>query len=117
MKKEEIERRVFDKLNDRNGTSFVEIEEIFERNGFDYNGNQLICTTVSAEHNIFFWAGWNEEAIRIFNNAHKRSNAEYIPTSHLLYVMDGKVPNFPIAKQARKYKEWHWLPVVLSAKE
>ena len=111
MTRDDIERLVFDRIC--NGTSFVKIEEVFIENGFDFYGDLMLCTNNSAKLNIFFWGGWNKEAVDIFHSAFSKSDARYIRTSYLLYYMDGKVPNSPIAKQFRKYKDWHWMPVVI----
>lgn len=116
MNLHEMESILFDMMNDSDGVSFVDIENAFALNGFDFKGNFLISTTVAEEKNIVFWGGWNKDACEAFYNALKKSNANYIRSHHLIYYMDGKIMNIPVAKRIRKYKSMHWLPVIMGVR-
>ncbi|HCZ8175689.1 TPA: pathogenicity island protein, partial [Staphylococcus aureus] len=39
------------------GTSFVEIEKVFDENAFDYKGQGAYTSAVN--NNIVYWYGWN----------------------------------------------------------
>ena len=116
MNRIEMERILLDMLNDSDGVSFVDIEDAFALNAFDFKGTYLISTTIAEEKNIVFWGGWNKDACEVFYNALQKSNANYIRTNYMLYYIDGKIMNIPIAKRIRKYKQMHWLPVVMGVR-
>jgi len=86
--------------------TFVEIEKYFEKIGFDYQGDILICK----EHeNIIVWDGWNAQAIGIIHELIDSKLISMKPTDDLLYFIDGKILTLPVYKGDRPFKQW--LPV------
>ena len=106
----EIEHKIVDYIRDNPGTSFREIERIFEENGFDYKGEH--CFYLPGFPNIIIWGHWNKKAINLFNSLRGILIPE--PAQPLLYVVDGVIPDLPIATDALQYETPHWLPVIFS---
>ncbi|MEB5647596.1 pathogenicity island protein [Staphylococcus saprophyticus] len=63
MKNRHLKNLIADYIKNNEGTSFVELESIFEEQGYDYKG---YIAFANAEHpNILYWSGWNQEAMDI----------------------------------------------------
>ena len=122
MSKEQMKTIIENYIKAHPGTSFVEIERLFEENGFDYRGDRGIFP--STEHrdgdidigkNILFWAGWNRQACEIFCEI-IAGDFHYETCPIVLYLADGGYLDIPIAKRYyHDYKDIHWLPAVISA--
>lgn len=86
--------------------SFVEIENYFDKIGFDYQGDILICK----EHeNIIVWDGWNAQAIGIIYELLDSELITMKPTDELMYYVGGKILTLPVYRGERPFKQW--LPV------
>lgn len=88
------------------GISFVELE-----NRFDMKGNM---EWGFEDKNIWFWFGMSEGAIAALKGLLDAGRIQMKRTTILVYMCDGAVPRMPIAKQIRKYKSEHWLPIVFN---
>lgn len=94
------------------GTSFVEIERIFEQNGFDYKGDLAI--TSERHENLIFWNGWNKQAIDVLEELLYNELIVRKPTQTLMYFIDGKVLDMPIAQHYKKRENPCWFPISFS---
>lgn len=113
MENSTMTKIIFDYIKKNGGVSFVELEALFQENGFDYKGNLMIATSAP---NIIMWLNWNKFAVEVLTEVIKQG-AEFTSTSSLIYYIDGAALNLPIAKTAKGYKhDLHWLPVVLNVK-
>lgn len=65
--------------------------------------------------NLLIWAGMSEELVGLLQKMGRAKLFHYEPTVLLVYLVDGKHLDLPIAKRPPKkgYKEPHWVPVVL----
>lgn len=98
----------------RHGATFVELEQELS----EYFPDQLKgdkCLVAHFRPNVVAWVGmsdWYLETVRGLVNTRR---LHFHPTSPLVYVWDGRVLHFPLAKRVprRGYKEPHWLPVSL----
>jgi hypothetical protein len=82
--------------------SFV---ELIEACGKQAEGDLSI---VSAHFdNLVLWHGVSQE----FIDALSKANVRMQPCSALVYLIDGRVPNIPVAKSCRPYKQSRWAPV------
>lgn len=99
--------------------TFSDIEYIFEKNDFDYKGNQAIY---AGNTNVIFWSGWNKKACNLFNEYRKKYALTLLPVS-LIYYLTGTMLVLPIVKTnsikvIENYKQVHWLPTrVVTQKE
>ena len=107
MNLEEIKLGLVRMIKDKGGVSFVEIEEYFDKVGFNYQGEEWI--TNSNDTNIVFWSGWNEKACKLLISLLKDKLIEMTPTNVFVYLADGKQLTLPIYKDDKPYE--HWLPV------
>jgi len=101
-----MDDRIYEFITEKGGgVSFVEI-----MNKFGEGDHELIT-----DLNVVRWSGLTDETVDgIIKLLNERRILMY-PTSPLVYLVDGCVPNLPIAKRPPKggYKEPHWIPVVL----
>lgn len=91
-----------------NNVSFAELDQLTgfrdRENGFEIGWRS---------QNIVFWSGISEEGCDALDAALDADLIHYHPTSAFIYLLDGTMPQLPVAKQVRTYKQPHWLPVVL----
>lgn len=106
MTVEQMSERIVKTVRDiGGGVSFVEIVNAI---GEEANGDLQIGWP---DLNVQLWFGVSDDFIDAFNLAKQHIYPH--PSEFMVYMMDGAVPNMPIAKQLKKrYKEPHWLPVV-----
>lgn len=113
--KQEVKKAVLEYIKKRSGVTYVEIEKVFDRMGFDWRGNGT--TNLTGFYNIIIWDGWNEEAFEIINDLLVEEEVTRVSTSIIVYLADSKALPYPIANKALQYKEPHWLPVVFNVRE
>ena len=94
------------------GTTFVEIERIFEQNGFDYKGDLSLMS--ECHENLLFWTGWNKQATDILNELIHNELIVRKPSQVLNYYIDGKVLDMPIAQHYKKRVHEAWFPIAFS---
>ena len=88
--------------------SFVELQQRFSQ---CFDGGSLALTL--EEYNIVLWIGFTQEGCKAMSELLKDNLIHFKPCSTLIYMVDGRLLNFPIAKRERKYKKPCWLPVVM----
>ncbi|VED33712.1 pathogenicity island protein [Staphylococcus warneri] len=106
-----IQSKLIDYIKDNAGTSFVEIEKVFEQNNFDYKGQGAY--TSSKNSNIVFWYGWNKKAFNVVNGLINDGVIAMSRCESMIYIVDGKGLNFPILK-TDDVVTYHWLPVAFN---
>ncbi len=111
----EIKTAVLDYIKKNDGTSYVEIERLFDSLSFDWRGDYEIYSNQC--DNVVFWDGWNEAAMNLINELLHDKLIFKEPAQPLIYLIDGKCLTLPIVKRAMKYKTPHWLPVVFTTVE
>lgn len=79
-------------------------------------GDREIVKEGDGFSNIVLWAGLSQTGVDVIRELTKGAY-ETVPTHFLVYLADGVVPRYPLAKSARHYKEPHWLPCVLIRKD
>lgn len=107
-----IELNVLTYINNNQGTSYAELEHLFDELNFEWRGNFDICSGQC--ENVILWTGWNKEAIEVINNLKRSEKIEQVLTDPIIYLIDGKALNMPIVKKYKDYKKPHWLPVVFT---
>lgn len=110
----DIKAEVYRYIKENEGTSYAELEYLFDRLGFDWKGELEIYSDVC--DNVIFWTGWNEEAIELINDLQRDELISKVPGQPFIYFIDGKALNLPIVKTNRQYKTPHWLPVLFTAR-
>jgi len=88
------------------GVSFAELCRI---EGFEGDGQ---CLGIASK-NIWFWFNLSTGAADALEKLIEEKKIEFCPTTPLIYLIDGRIPNVPVAKQNRSYKKDRWLPVAL----
>lgn len=112
MTSKEIENEMYNYIKKHDGTTFAELEDLFDRLNYDYRGELEIG--MRGQPNISFWFDWSAEAVGVFHRVVSRPNVMLELSSPMVYLIDGAVPSLPVAKTNRSYKHPHWLPIVFS---
>lgn len=107
-----VSSEILEYIRQNAGTSFVEIERIFEQNNFDYKGDMAI--TSDRYPNLVFWNGWNKQAIDVIDELLYNELILQKPTKAICYYIDGKVLQMPIAQHYRARVSEHWYPIAFS---
>lgn len=113
MKHEEVKQRVLDYITRNSGTTYAEIERVFNMNGYPFKGNLLSCSNRC--ENVVLWSGWTKDAFLIISDLLESGLIHREPCRTLLYMIDGKALTFPVVKRFMQYKTPHWLPTVFIA--
>lgn len=110
----EIKAAIAAFVKSKEGVSFVELERNFEK----YCKTQgEIALTMPRYENLILWVGLSEG----FANDLQAAISEKLIFPHathpILYLIDGRVPTFPVAKRIPKkgYQAPHWLPIVFNS--
>lgn len=107
-----LSSEILNYIKENPGTSYVEIERIFEQNGFDYKGNLAICSELYPA--LVFWNGWNQAAINIIDELLYNELIVKKAAQALIYYIDGKALDMPIAQQYKKRVRDAWFPIAFS---
>jgi hypothetical protein len=94
------------------GVSFVELASFLEGIGFPVRGDRELHI---ASMNVVLWSGISPEFVELVDQTTGR--LEVKPTSVLVYLLDGGMLSYPVAKQPPPggYRRTRWLPVVFNA--
>lgn len=111
MNRNQLKSEIINYIKLHEGTSFVEIERIFEDNHFNYKGDGAYT---SGHHpNVIFWSGWNQNAFNIIAELKRDGFIEMDVCPPIIYLVDGKGLDLPIVK-SKYIKTDHWLPVAFN---
>lgn len=104
---EEIEKYIID-------TGTVTFAEI-ERQWPDlFGGGVSVSFPAFQENNIYLWFDFTEQGADVLEQIRQRGKIKSLPTDRFVYLLDGRVPDVPVATSMRKYKTPRWLPVCFS---
>lgn len=107
---EEMAKIIAKEIDLKGSLSYVQIEELFEKEGMEYEGGYWIKSKMES---IYTWMGINHNFINVLNKLRKIGTGyKEEPCTRFVYIVDGKVPKIPVVKQARVHKSDRWLPVV-----
>jgi len=109
----DMKTEVLNYIKKNGDTSYADLEQLFDSLHFDWNGDLAIASAVN--NTIFFWYGWNEAAAGITTDLVHDGQLFREATQPLIYLIDGKCLDLPLAKALIKYKKPHWLPVIFTA--
>lgn len=107
-----IEAQVVEFVRQRDHVSFAELTQQLA-DVLPVKGRMAI--TLSNDPNFLFWAGASPEFADLLTGLLARKLLVPVPCAPLVYLIDGAMLNFPIAKRlpAGGYTTEHWCPVVL----
>lgn len=90
--------------------SFVELEQFLAARGVEVEGDQEVV--LAGNENVVVWSGVSKAFADEVNDL-LRAGVRQQRTQVLVYAVDGKLLDLPIAAQpGRVYKSRRWLPVV-----
>lgn len=109
-----LEDRVAAFITERGGgVSFIELEREFPE---EFEGQQSAMYLTDYD-NVVLWEPVSLAMTGALNSARDNGRIVMKPTSELVYFLEGKVFNLPVARKARRYKKPRWLPVTFSPAE
>lgn len=107
-----IEQQIYDFIAEKDGSaSFANIEQEFGRgNEIDGYGEIGISSL-----NLVFWEGLTVECADAIAKLLSDKRILLTDVSSIIYIVDGIIPNMPLAKSPPKggYKKPHWVPTIL----
>lgn len=93
----------------KGGVSFVEIEHLLSQH-IEIKGDH--CINPSHNDMIVFWACMSAKFTEVMIYAIGNQLIFPHQCSLIIYAVDGKLFDFPLAKKDINYKTEHWLPIV-----
>ncbi|MEB8100139.1 pathogenicity island protein [Staphylococcus xylosus] len=113
MKNKHLKNLIVDYIENNKGTSFVELESIFEEQDYDYKGHIAFA---NAEYpNILYWSGWNQEAMDIIIELINDKVIDIEQCLEEVYLIDGKCLKYPLPKNNISDEKEYWIPVVFNS--
>jgi hypothetical protein len=103
-----LQDAVMDYIETQDHVSFAELANRFPQ----FKGGEL-AACVPDYPTIVYWCNMQQEAADAIRNLFESKKIYFKQTTFLVYAIDGTRLNLPIAKSKRKYKNDHWLPVVI----
>lgn len=110
MKQDLVKKAVLEYIKDHPGTSYVNIESLFDELGFEWKGDYM--STLPGYPSVVLWGGWNQEALAVISDLLNEKLIERVATHIVVYMVDGKGLTLPIARTLRHYKTPRWMPIV-----
>lgn len=105
----DLPEQIFQVIALKQNVSFAQLVKIFPE--AMEGGEHALC--FPDYQNIILWYGMKKEAIDALTWLLNQRLVKSKPTSQLTYLIDGILPDLPIAKDLKQYKTVRWLPVVL----
>lgn len=116
-RKLEIKRKLFNKIKEEKNLSFPDIQDFFENEKYDYEGDHNLYTfdeNGETNYSQIVWSGWNKETVDILCEIFKENQGKVALrclSSTLEIFLSGGYIDLPIVKRYNHvYKEPHWLP-------
>jgi hypothetical protein len=114
--KEKMKAMILNLLKERSeGISFAQMENMFDDNSIDYNGDHIIGS--SKYKNIYYWLNMSDDFSHAIIELRKEDKIEFNECNVIIYLADGKIIKYPLARKAIQYEEPHWLPTIIKMKE
>jgi len=105
--KRPLKDRILEVVDSFPGTSFAELERIFNE---EFKGTSIFGLR---DQNIYFWINMNQEFINAMRELIKENKLKMEKCYIITYLMDGKCLTLPIAKRTgHVFTKPHWLPLV-----
>lgn len=104
----ELEDKIIAELHKMDRLSFVELWSRIP----ETKGDHLM---IRERDNVAVGFGLSQEAIDALSSLLRQGRIYGDPVEVMIYMIDGCMPNMPIAKRAPAggYKEPHWIPMVI----
>jgi hypothetical protein len=99
---------IVDFVRQRDNVSFAELANHIE----GVRGGD-VALHIPGFENIIVWVNLTQEAADVLTGLVADKLIHFAPTSPLVYLADGAIPGMPLARQAKRYKAPHWVPLVL----
>ena len=103
-----LHEKLFKFVKHRGGNvSFVEFQNEFPeiKGGWDF---------ILTEYNLLLWSNVTEEFIQAIDFLIKNDKFKFAPCEELVYIGDGVILDYPIAKDFKAYATLKWFPIVFS---
>jgi hypothetical protein len=96
-------------VQEKGDVSFAELENTFR--GFSDPGDEGCAFEIG--NNLILWTGMSREAFNLIEGLFLEKAIDFRTSSHLVYLLNGRTLNLPLAKQRKSYKDPRWLPVTI----
>jgi hypothetical protein len=96
-------------IQEKGDVSFAELENVFR--GFTKSGGDGCAFEIG--NNLILWAGMSEEGFNLIECLFLEKTIDFRTSSQLVYLLNGRTLNLPLAKQRKSYKDPRWLPVTI----
>jgi hypothetical protein len=96
-------------IQEKGDVSFAELENVFR--GFTSPGDDGCAFEIG--NNLILWTGMSEEAFAMIEGLFLEKAIDFKTSSQLVYLLNGRTLNLPLAKQRKSYKDLRWLPVTI----
>lgn len=113
VNKQKIKDHVLEYIKRNPDTTFVEIEELFEKYNFKYKGKGAYSS--GENKNVIFWTGWNKKAFDVLAELKREGYIVMNVSTSYIYVIDGKGLDLPVLNKLSDAKHDCWLPITFSA--
>jgi hypothetical protein len=97
-------------VTQRRTVSFAELGRL---DGFS-GGDLQIGLSNDVISNVVLWSGLTQAAVDALDELRVARKIHPVPTTPLVYLIDGQMLKLPIVKSKRHYKKPHWLPMVFN---
>ncbi|MEG0376901.1 MAG: hypothetical protein RR614_00325 [Eubacterium sp.] len=95
------------------GSTFVDLEENFERHGIDYKGAFCCAMKESKEPGkVYFWEGWSAEVFYLLGLLSQEGLIEKHCVNKIFYETQGRGMALPVIKNLNDMKTTGWMPIV-----
>lgn len=111
----DIKDKVYELIKKTTSVSYVDLEHYFDEIGFEWRGDLAMMS--ENYENIVYWSGWNESALNVLSELLAEGWIVGNGASQLIYQIDGKGLNMPVAKSQRNYKHPRWQPIAFDVTE
>lgn len=106
-----IKEKIFELICEKMGdVSFVELEDSIE----NFKGDFML--NLDDFPRIILWSGLSKDAVVSLKELMIEEKIFAEPCSLLVYLIDGKCMDLPIAKRLFNYSKDRWLPIVFDLK-
>lgn len=117
MDKEKLKKYIYDYVKEHKEIPIYQLEDLFKELDYDFKGKASV--TCDIDKNVVFWSGWNEMTMGVLIELVKGEKLDLVyRTSYVMrYLLDGRVPNLPLAISYPEYEQQtelpSWLPMLL----
>ncbi len=117
MNKQQIKHELLIYLKRNNGATFCDIEVLFEKIGFDFQGDLKVVSGINEA--VILWDGRNSEACDVITEMSGEGLIEPVTCNVLLYLVFGELLKLPVLRfqDMKRVKRPHWLPVTFNARK